>query len=423
MKRLAKILLLLTILLIVALPGAVGMIAERQHDRLAMQLPGDQLSKESYERGWFSSQSRYRYRIDDERLTELAATITRETGDGHALVVDSKLYHGPVPALAGGRAAIAWTDAESSLALLAPSGQEVPLPGALRSRVEADGSSVFVYTAEPESRQLGNELTLRWEEMRVYAEVGRNATMLEVDGEIGQITLEDNDTGIVFGPASIRADQVQSRNKLWTGDSALQIDAVRLPEFETGTITFDTRIREVDDTASYAVELRLRDVRGPGLDGDDLHIDLYMERIDAAALSEVIELAESYPGNGPVLMADRDALFARLLRPGPALRLRTLKIPTPDADIEGTAFVTVEPGTGTALSDLGRGVAGETTLYLPQAIVHDAESGGPPEVREAIALMRRFRILVPDGNRYRIEADYAGGLLTVNGFPVPVPVF
>ncbi|NNF60107.1 MAG: DUF945 family protein [Gammaproteobacteria bacterium] len=424
MKRFIIIVLLLATGAVLALPGAVGVVAEQQQDRLVGEINGfsNQLVRERYERNWFSSESRYRYSIEDEQLRRLAAAVTEEPEGTPQLIVTTKMYHGPVPLISGGSSPLAWTDMDSSLVLRAPSGEEIELPGELRSRVEPDGSTRFIYSAAAETRALDNGLTLAWQDTRVEITLGRSQEDLGVDGDIGVIRLFDKDAEIRVGPATVASDQEKSRNGIWTGDTDIRVSSVVLHEVEADNVTLALRVLDDSDLASYAVNLGALNLRGEGLTGD-ARIDFLAQRLDAEALSGLLELMGEYPNGGPMPVTDRDALLRRILRGGPEITVRTLRIPMSEADLEGDAHIVVEPGTGATPRELARGLEGSATLLVPKSLIEQLKTNGTAEARNAIELMQRFRVLKPEGNRYRIEAKYAGSLLSVNGFPVPVPVF
>jgi len=413
--------------LIIGLPGAVGFVAERQHDQFVRELNvhGNQLAEENYERGWFSSRTRFRYRIEDERLRELAATVTQEPEGTPELLVDSEIYHGPVPALSGGfdRAALAWTDVDSSLSLRAPSGVEISLPGELQSRVEADGSTRFNYHAGAESRSIGNGLMLTWDDAEIDIALGRGKDSVSVNGNIGTIELTDTQVAMRVGPTVVKSTQERSKNELWAGDVLIRIGAVTTPELAANDLTLETRVRESSGQATYAIELKANNLQGAGFAGDNAHVDIFAQRLDAAALGRLIQLMSQYSDKGQIPSSQRDALLRQLIAAGPEINLRTFKIPMPDSDIEGDALISVSPGTGFTLAELARGAEGKARFLMPKEMIRQILQNGSPEVRNAIDTMMRFQILKSDGQRYRIEAEYAGGLLTVNGFPVPVPVF
>jgi len=410
---------------VLALPSAVGVVAEQQQDRLLNQVNAfdQQLVKERYERNWFSSESRYRYSIEDEQLRKLAAVITEEPEGNPQLIVTTRMYHGPVPLLSGGSSLLAWTDMDSSLMLRAPSGEEIELPGELRSRVQADGSTRFIYSVDAESRRLANGLMLAWEDTQVDVVLGRSQEDLAIDGDVGTISLSDNDAEIRIGPATIDADQAKSDNGLWTGDMDIRVESLALHDVEADDVTLALRVRESSDLASYAMDFTALNLRGEGLSGEDARIDLFAQRLDAQALGGLIELMDEFPDIAPVPVTDRDALLRRLLRGGPEVTVRTLRLPMTDALLEGDAHVTVEPGTGSTPRELAGGIEGNATLLVPKLLVEQIRANGTDEARNAIELMQRLRVLKPEGNRYRVEVEYAGNLVTVNGFPVPVPVF
>ncbi|MBT8130873.1 MAG: YdgA family protein [Gammaproteobacteria bacterium] len=424
-----KILLLSVILLLVVmlgLPGAVGMVAERQHRQLVHNLStqGKYLSEEQYERSWFSSRTRYSYRIEDERLRKLISTLTRESDGIPVLQVDSTIFHGPVPALSGGadHAVLAWSDIESILTLRSASGVEFLLPGELHSRIEADGSSRFIYHADAESRPLGNGMQLRWEQADVDVAVGRGANTIDVSGIIGTVELADSTAALVAGPTRIDSSQQRSDQGIWSGDTKIAVEAISTPGFTAKSVLLNTRIRESSGQASYALDLGADNVQGEGFAGDGARLELSAQRLDAVSLARFLQLIDEHSITR-LPPAERDALMTRLLSNGPEVSLKTLKLPTRTADIEGDAFVSIKPGTGLDLNDVARNTTGNAQFLLPSSVVEHLRRNSPSQLGNVIDMMMRYRFLRPEGNRYRIEAEYADALLTVNGFPVPVPVF
>lgn len=427
MKRLIVTLLLLFAGAVVALPGAVGVVTERQHEQLARQINanGNQLTKEHYDRGWFSTTTRYRYRIEDERLKKFIATVTGKAIGTQELLVSSKIFHGPVPAVSGGtgRDILGWTEVDSTLSLLSSSGVETALPGELKSRIEPDGGSRFRYRTKAGTSAIRDGLNMSWNDTDIDIALGRNNQTLSVNGNIGLLKLVDASAVAQLGPMTFTATQKKSRSGLWTGDSELRIAEVSLPGSSGDQLLLETNVLQVGNELTYAVKLKADNLRGEGFSGRELRIDFSGQRLDEKAMGSFFQLLRVYPDPAQIPVSQRDALLTRILATGPELTVRELKIPMSEADIEGDGFVSITPGTGTSLSELSRGAQGNTTLLLPRKLVNHFKAQSSPDMQTAIDMMMRLRVLKPQGNRYKVEAAYANKLLTVNGFPVPIPNF
>ena len=101
MKRWLVILLVFLAVLILVSPGIVGHLAERNiEDNIEwaeQDSPGVNIETESFQRGWFTSEGRYRVVLEGGRFREVTEHYQKATGNAElpSLIIDTTLQHGP----------------------------------------------------------------------------------------------------------------------------------------------------------------------------------------------------------------------------------------------------------------------------------------------------------------------------------------
>lgn len=425
MKRLLVVALVIVLFALLVLPGAVGWVAEREHTRLLdhAQAGGYELETEGYRRGWFASDARHRYRIDQPWLLQLAQAYSGD-GDVSTLLIDSHLRHGPMPAIAGGQGSLfapAWTEAASTLALRGDSGDEHLLPGRLTSRIEPDGGTHLSYRAEPGRQALDTQFEVAWQKSALDLFMNRDGDQLEFDASLGGLVLRDATTAVELGQARVRGQQQRAPSGLWTGSSAGEVDKLIAPRFAATGIGFRTQLDLEQGRPAVRVVSDIEHLSTEVLDGADARFDVGVRGVNAGAFAGFLELAATGQPLDLFAPAQRP-LLSRLLADGPDLELHQLRVPFMDSAIEGTAQLRIAPGTD-ADGPFADALTGRADILVPRVLVHTIADSSTDQWRAAIELMIQFRVLKAEGDRYRIDARYANGILNVNGFPVPLPAF
>lgn len=424
MKRFLLAVLVVAALTLLALPGAVGWMAEQGHEQVVgrLQAAGHEFEAERYERGWFSSAAQHSLLVADPQWRELAQNVTGADGEV-AMVIATRFDHGPVPGLgaSGVSLAPAWTQAHSVAALRTRSGDRYALPGTLTSRVEPDGRTRFEYRAEAGQQHYGGELEAHWQPAAIDAELSRGAQRLAFSGTVEGVAITDRAGTVAVGRTELSADQRRIDSGLWIGTSDWRIASVDAPGVTVADVELATDVAQLEGAPAYRLTVRLGSLATERYAGEAIEADIELRDVDPAAVGELLELAAL---GRPLEVFDpaQRPLLQRLLATGPELTLHRVRVPTHDAAIVGTAALEVAPGTKLE-QGWSDAVSGNADVVLPRALVDSVAAGGTDQLRAVIELMRAFRMLKLEGDSYRVRAQYAQGLLSVNGLPVPLPAF
>ena len=189
------------VILVIALlvsPAIVGRIAEESmHENLdwAARESGEvSITTESFARGWFSSEGRHRFELQDGDLLVAAQTLIGPL-DADALpvlVVDTKLDHGLIPVSSmsreGGSLAPGLGSAISKMSVEFPDGRVVELPGTIYSEVGLAGELHSHYELESGSYEDGGT-TATWGATNINIKTNPKSGEAEFDGIIGSLSI------------------------------------------------------------------------------------------------------------------------------------------------------------------------------------------------------------------------------------------
>lgn len=420
MKKLAFVVLILLAAGIVTLPGAVGLIAEQGHETLVTRVDG--LEAERWERGWFVSEARHRFAIEEPHWRDFANAMTGAPG-GVDFVVASRLAHGPLPALAVGGSSLtpAWTSAVSVAALQPATGTPLALPGQLTSRVAADGRVHFEYRASADSSEFGEGIVARWQPAHVDATLSRGGDALVFDGSLAGVVIEERGAAVNIGRTRFEGQHSRVQSGLWTGRSDWEVESLRGPRFTIDDVGLATNVAERDGQPVYRMTVEIGKLVTGAYHGNALTADVEIANVPPETMAEILELAAS--GRPLDLFAAHNRpLLARVLESGPTITLHRLHVPTDGAAIDGEATMAVAPGTQPG-GRYSEALSGTAELAVPRTLVDGLARAGTDQLRAAIELMIALRMLRPEQQRYRVTARYENGSLNVNGLPVPLPAF
>lgn len=408
---------------LLALPGAVGQLARIRHEALIGALvdsvEGARLGSSIYQPGWFTSRAIHRIDLDDPVFLRLEQDLTGTAAGERApaLIVDSRLAHGPWPGGSGGPALLA---IRSGLSLAASDGSSVAVPGHVDTRIGFGGAgrSRFVSPGLAGRLRVGDG-RLSWDGADVTVDFERGARALRSAGTVGRLVLSGPAGELVLGRIDLDGRSRRSDHGFWTGASELRIERVEAIAPD-GSVTSGADLRltgdigEADDLVAFRFRLEADAVNGGAVADARVAAELSGRRIDAAEWSRYIAIRRgARPG---------DAVdFARLARAGPSLGLEELAIVSPDGELRATAALTL-PAEGRPrgpLTALGS-ATGEGRLTVSAGLLARLAQSGEG-LRQAAELLLVLGYLQEKDGRYAGELRLRDGLLTVNGRPFALP--
>jgi hypothetical protein len=421
MRRIT-LLFALALAAVLALPGLVGQLARVRHealvDALAASIEGARLASSVYEPGWFTSRAIHRIAFDGPAYRKLERDLTGvgPNGAAPALVVDSRLAHGPWP----GGVGLAFMAIRSELSVQASDGASIGIPGDVRTRIGLDGGgqSRFVSPGLAEALRVGTGYA-SWDGADLTVSFADGARQLESAGTIGRLVLTGAAGELVLGEVDLEGRSRRSAFGFWTGVSELRVERLQVIAPD-GRVVAGERLRfagdvsETDELVAFRFSLRADGVQGGAVTDASLSAALTGARIDAAEWGRYLAIRRS---------AERgDAVdFARLARAGPRVGLEELTLVSPDGEFRAAADLSL-PADGRARGPLTAlaSAHGEGTLSVsPVMLARLAQSGDG--LRQAAQLLLAAGYLREQEGRYTGEFRLRDGLLTVNGRPFALP--
>jgi uncharacterized protein YdgA (DUF945 family) len=155
-------------------------------------------------------------------------------------------------------------------------------------------------------------------------------------------------------------------------------------------------------------------------------LDLALNRIDAASLQVIAAAFRETQG-----AADPEAALAeifpriegdlqKILTSGAEIRIDQLDVTLPQGKLTSKILVDIPEGDAAAdfnWSSVLLAMTASADIRLPAALFEFVQTMNP----QAAALVA-MGILLKDGDEYVMNAEYAQGLLSVNGAPMPIPM-
>jgi uncharacterized protein YdgA (DUF945 family) len=164
----------------------------------------------------------------------------------------------------------------------------------------------------------------------------------------------------------------------------------------------------------------------PGLGDMNFVLDLALNRIDAASLQVIAAAFRETQG-----AADPEAALAeifpriegdlqKIVTSGAEIRIDQLDVTLPQGKVTSKILVDIPEGDAAAdfnWSSVLLAMTASADIRLPAALFEFVQTMNP----QAAALVA-MGILLKDGDDYVMNAEYAQGLLSVNGAPMPIPM-
>ncbi|HEX5788888.1 MAG TPA: DUF945 family protein [Woeseiaceae bacterium] len=435
MKKSIVALLVLLALVVLVSPGIVGHLAERSVNRQADWAVDEnrelEITSEGFERGWFASAGQHRVTFAGTPAGQaLRGQLGFAPGEDPALIIDTELDHGLVPVASLKRESGSLTpglgQAVSRLSYEAPDGTVTPLPGVVRTRIGLTGALSSHYTADE-----GAADALRWGAADLKVDSDAASRRLAVDGTLASLTIgatsrDGGDGALALEGLAVAGDMTKTPYDFYIGDLELSIDTVTNTagadplRFGPFRLTSESALEDEAVASRFAMNLRFDDL--PDVGDVAWQLRGRLGGLDAAALGRLLDQLEEL----------RDSTDAALVFAAVEGDLKALVAHGLSADIE-QFDITLPQGTlaadlevDVAESELADfvwtapllGSAAKANVAIPVPLF-DYIVTRNPEARTLVAL----GFLVPEGDEYTLTAEYRQGLLTVNGAPMPIPIY
>ena len=431
-KRWLVVLLILLALVVLITPGIVGRLAEQNiADNIEWaesDSPGVNIETERFERGWFTSEGTHRIELDSGQFREAAQEYQAATGNAElpSLIIETSLAHGPLP---GGSLAPGLATSLSTFSIDPGNGEVFEVPGTLISRVSLGGESDGHLVLDPGVADFEGG-TISWDGVDLKFVSNPSTGALAVDGDIEPWSVAANGTMAKISAISLSANQTRSAYGFNVGTAVVESGEITLEEdgsaFSIRSIAFsaDTAIRDerLDAASTFAINA----MSVPAFGDVDFDMDFTLTGADAASVGVIgaaVQEAQSavdpeaaLANLYPQIEDELEVMFKR----GFDMRLERLDITLPQGVIASRLNISVPETDDDAPLDWSSvmlNMTGNLDLRIPGPIYQMAAM-----MNSQVGSLVALGVLVQDGEDYVMNAEYAQGLVNVNGAPLPIPM-
>ncbi|MCH8929741.1 MAG: DUF945 family protein [Proteobacteria bacterium] len=443
MRRLL-IVLLVIVVLVLASPALTRSGAEKQFHRSLADLeelvPGLLFEETQADSGWFKSVNTQELVFKDMLIAEDGSVEDQHSG----IFVETEIFHGPVIfgmgdpdmpaidfALATTRTRVSYVDGDK---------EPVEFPGGIYNRISFDGSGSLSLVFESLSEEFSNKAadggaTITWEGAHLEVDYDAGLSHVETVGLIKPLSIVSADGEFRLGEISFSSSADYSDFGFWVGSSTTRVAALTVVESSAEiptafslkgmTISGDSGIEQGRLTGS--VTLSIADLEMNDIAGNSVQLAMSAD-IDAATVGRLKNALEEQDlanaeASAEVPEALQDAGM-ELLAAGLTLEISELQINTaqgdarfvirfeiPASDLSGEA----------AVMNAIFSMSAESSLQISRSLFDYVSRRNPVMAQQMTALLQTG-MLIDEGEQLTLEALYDGGLLTVNGMPIPLPV-
>jgi uncharacterized protein YdgA (DUF945 family) len=434
-KKSIVILLVIAAIVVLLSPGIIGRIAEESVDSnlqwAADENKGFVVTSERFDRGWFSSQGRHRIEIRDPGMRDALATLAgRDPDDGDpSLIIDTRIDHGLIPVTSMGRPegslAPGLGRGVSTLFIEYPDGQAMPVPGTIYSTIGLNGVLTANYIVEPGGLEADGSAA-SWGDADIELSTDHQAESFVIDGVVESLDVSDAGDTLRLGKTSFSGVQRPGRFGVSVGDFEITAESVAVEEggietYRLGPVAISGTSDIEGERVNGDFRMSLDALEIPGYGESDFEVSVRFAGMDGASLGNMLRKLEdaddeAAPQELQLLLADD---IEDLVAAGFELHVEQFDFELPQGPVSLTMRFTVEESDAADfdLSSLLMTLDAEADLTASEGFVDHAMAMNPDA--GAIIGMGYLR---KNGEVYEMRAEYAKGLLTINGAPMPIPM-
>jgi uncharacterized protein YdgA (DUF945 family) len=438
MKRWLVVVLVVLAAVVLVSPGIVGRLAERNLESKFEWAAGEagnvSVTGGSFDRGWFTSEGTRRIEIRNEQLRSFIAGLMDlpENAGPPVLIISTRLDHGLIPVTSmqreSGSLAPALASAVSTVELDPGDGRPIAIPGEIITRVGLTGASTSHYRLDTGSYDDGSTQA-EWQGADVTVETDPGAASLGFDAGIEPLRIASGEESVSIGRLGLEGELKTTRYGFNVGTLDAVAESVTLkapgaPDRGFGRLGIEAATELVDERVNGRSAMRISALSASGVGNVALNVEIAFERVDAAHLQPIIAALEQVQAS-PVPDEAFGALYPSIRRDiqglvaaGAELRVEQFDLELPQGTLSSQLRLSLpetDPDAfswGAVLLALNASAA----LSVPAPVLELAQAANP----QAGALLA-MGFLEKEGDVYRMRAEYAKGLLTVNGAPMPLP--
>ena len=430
------IVLLVALALVVLIsPGLIGRMAEKSVDEnlnwAAQESGGLVVTSEKFDRGWFSSQGQHRIEIKDDNVTRMLGSMTGsdDLGELPVLIIDTRLDHGliPVSSMSRDKGSLApgLGNAVSTLSIELQDGKRIDLPGSIYSKVSIGGELQSNYVLPAGSIEEGGG-TVAWDEADIDITTNPGNGTVTAAGRIGKLSVKDGQNHMALNGLSFNGSQVPTKYGFSTGHMHIELGSLSATNNGASAggikhMKLDGKTELKNGLLQGRTQLEIDSEAVPHYGEVSLVADISLAGADAAAVGAIRAALEAQgPNPGPEqMMALVGDDLKRLLAGGVELRFDQLDVTLPMGTVKTKLDFKVKQDDDATFEWTSLLLATEASadISIPQELL-DMAMQMNPQIGAAVGM----GFLQQNGDVYEMQAEYAKGLLTINGAPMPIPL-
>lgn len=422
------LLVLCLIALVLLSPGLVGHLAARHLDDNLRWVDAEnediEITSLGFERRWFTSTARHR----------LVFKSAASTNGPAAVLINTELTHGLIPFAVGTSGERSFTPAlataVSTLLFEPASGESIDIPGSVYSRLSLLGNATFHYAAASGQRQ-AQGVTAEWEGADVRVSSSAAKRTLGLNGRIDPLRVTAPGAELRVSGVRFASERDAADYAFGVGHIELRLDDANVSAADGLSATAKALAFGIDsklnrDTLHGVANLHVDELFAERLGSVDVDGELAFDGVDAATVSRTVQMIQhryADGGGGPDAPLDGALLptLQAMLQHGGRLELNRLDGVLNQGRLRSSGFVEWPA------------VAALDSFSWPSLILRtkaraqlemDAElytllAERVPQISSLVAL----GVLQQSGQRYEMAVELNGGLLEVNGAPMPLSGF
>jgi len=434
-KKSIIVLLVALALIVLISPGLIGRMAEKSVDDnlnwAAQESGGLTVTSENFERGWFSSQGQHRVEVKDDNLKLMLGSVagSDDLGELPVLIIDTRLDHGLIPVSSmtrdKGSLAPGLGNAVSTLSIELPDGKRIDLPGSVYSKVSIGGElqSNYVLPAGSIDEDGG---TVSWDESDIDITTNPGTGTVTAAGRIGKLSIKDGQNFVELNGLDFTGSQVPTKYGFAIGHMHVELGSLAaatngVPAGGIKHMKLDARSELKNGMLHGRTQLEIDSEDIPQFGEVNVVADFSLAGADAAAVGAIRAALEAQgPNPNPQqMMALVGDDLKRLFAAGVELRLDQLDVIMPMGTVKTKLDLKIKQDDAATFewTSLLLGTEATADISIPQELF-DMAMQMNPQIGAAVAM----GALKLNGDVYEMQAEYAKGLLTLNGAPMPIPL-
>ncbi len=428
MKKILVTLFLLSAILLLGAPFAVGLVAEHIYHRIVENsqniADGWSVKVESYNRGWLDSTATLVATPRSRDAATAAVAIWGPSAEQGVRYVDH-IMHGPISRQP---LALALATGTSRLTTVATGAE--PLTMSVQYHLHFDASLSGVVTVGAFRAQLPDGTEVNAGVGKVAFSAARNLAAFDYDYEIDDLSFNTSQQEILLKELAFSGQQHHGINGVWLGKAVASADEVTITgttpqDLTISQLQLENQMRATGELVDIITDVQFMLISSHDEEVGPGSFSLGMTNLDSQVLVR-IRKSVGQSANHTMLLLATEA--PRLLAGNPGVAINGLSITTQDGQLTGDAELALVEADPAAILDPTLLVAASrmnTVVKLPKQLARRMEqqsSQQPTAYAFPLTEWLQQGYLVPDGKNYRMQATFDGHKLTVNGVEKPLPL-